>query len=212
MQIEVWSDVVCPWCFIGKRRLEQALADSGRTDVEIVHRAFQLDPHATTEGRRTVDVLASKYGTDVAGAEQMMGQVTAVARGEGLSYRLMDTTSGNTELAHEVLLWAQDQGRGQDLLERLFTAYFERAEPVFTWEDLLPHVAAAGLDVVQAREAIGSALYRRRVAEDVALARQFGANGVPFFVFDRRCGISGAQPLEAFVQTLREVSSTPTGG
>ncbi len=207
MQIEVWSDVVCPWCFIGKRRLEHALADSGLTDVEVVHRAFQLDPHATTEGRRTVEVIASKYGTDVAGAEEMMGQVTKVALGEGLSYRLLDTTSGNTELAHELLLWAQDQGRGQELLERLYSAYFERAEPVFTREELLPHVAAVGLDVGEARAAIDSGVYRARVAEDVDLARQFGANGVPFFVFDRRYGISGAQPLEAFVQTLREASA-----
>ena len=211
MQIEVWSDVVCPWCFIGKRRLEQALADSGQDDVEIVHRAFQLDPQATTDGRRTVEVLASKYGTDVAGAEQMMGQVTAVARGEGLAYRLLDTTSGNTELAHEVLLWAQDQGRGQELLERLFSAYFEQAQPVFTWEDLRPHLSALGLDADAAREAVTSGIYRGRVAQDVDLARQFGATGVPFFVFDRRYGISGAQPLEAFVQTLREVSSTASG-
>jgi predicted DsbA family dithiol-disulfide isomerase len=207
MQIEVWSDVVCPWCFIGKRRLEQALADSGLTDVEVLHRAFQLDPHATTEGRRTVEVIASKYGTDVAGAEEMMGQVTKVALGEGLSYRLLDTTSGNTELAHELLLWAQDQGRGQELLERLYSAYFERAEPVFTRDELLPHVATVGLDVDEARAAIDSGVYRARVAEDVDLARQFGANGVPFFVFDRRYGISGAQPLEAFVQTLREASA-----
>ncbi len=207
MQIEVWSDVVCPWCFIGKRRLEHALADSGLTDVEVVHRAFQLDPHATTEGRRTVEVIATKYGTDVAGAEEMMGQVTKVALGEGLSYRLLDTTSGNTELAHELLLWAQDQGRGQELLERLYSAYFERAEPVFTREELLPHVAAVGLDVEEARAAIVSGVYRARVAEDVDLARQFGANGVPFFVFDRRYGISGAQQLEAFVQTLREASA-----
>lgn len=207
MQIELWSDVVCPWCFIGKRRLEHALADSGLTEVEVVHRAFQLDPHATTEGRHTVEVIASKYGTDVAGAEEMMGQVTKVALGEGLSFRLLDTTSGNTELAHELLLWAQDQGRGQELLEGLCSAYFERSEPVFTREELLPHVAAVGLDVEEARAAIDSGAYRARVAEDVDLARQFGANGVPFFVFDRRYGISGAQPLEAFVQTLREAST-----
>jgi predicted DsbA family dithiol-disulfide isomerase len=218
MQIEVWSDVVCPWCFIGKRRLERALVDTGLSDVEVVHRAFQLDPHATTEGRRTVEVIASKYGTDVAGAEQMMGQVTAVARGEGLSYQLLDTTSGNTELAHEVLLWAQDQDhdnnhhRGQELLERLYSAYFERAEPIFTLDEILPHVEAVGLDVDEARAAIDSGVYRARVAEDGDLARQFGANGVPFFVFHRRYGISGAQPLEAFVQTLLEASSTGTDG
>jgi len=212
MQVEVWSDVVCPWCFIGKRRLERALADACLTDVEVVHRAFQLDPSATTDGRRTVEVIARKYGTDVAGAEQMMGQVTAVASGEGLAYRLLDTTSGNTELAHEVLLWAQDQGRGQELLERLFAAYFEHAQSIFTLEDLLPHVSAVGLDADQARAAVASGVYRGRVAEDLDLARQFGATGVPFFVFDRRYGISGAQPREVFAQTLRDVSAPGTGG
>lgn len=209
MQIEIWSDVVCPWCFIGKRRLEHALADAGLDDVDIVHRAFQLDPTATTEGQRTVDVLARKYGMDAQGAEQMMGQVTDVAATEGLSYRLLDTMSGNTEVAHEVLLWAQDQDPtvAQHLLERLYSAYFERAQSIFTIDDLLPHVAAVGLDAGAVRSALAGGAYRARVAQDVDLARQFGASGVPFFVFDRQYGISGAQPLEVFAQTLAAASA-----
>ncbi len=206
MQVEVWSDVVCPWCFIGKRRLESALAAEGISDVEVVHRAFQLDPTARTEGRRTVEVLARKYGMDAAGAAQMMDNVSGVAAGEGLAYRLADTVSGNTELTHRVLLWAQDAGRGQELLERLYTAYFEQAEPVFTIDDLLPHVQAVGLDADAARAAASdTGEYAQRVRDDLELARSFGATGVPFFVFDRRYGISGAQPLEAFVETVRAV-------
>lgn len=213
MQIEVWSDVVCPWCFIGKRRLERALADAGLPDVDVVHRAFQLDPSATTEGQRTVDVLARKYRMDAAGAAQMMGQVTEAAAGEGLAYRLMETSSGNTEVAHEVLLWAQDQDPvlGQRLLERLFSAYFEQAESVFTLDDVLPHVAAVGLDPQAARAALADGGYRARVALDVDLARQFGASGVPFFVVDRRYAISGAQPLEVFARTLAAATGTGTG-
>ena len=204
MHIEIWSDVVCPWCFIGKRRLERALAASGVTDAVITHRAFQLDPSATTEGRRTVDVLAAKYGLDEAGVRQMMGQVTEVAASEGLDYRLLDGISGNTVLAHRLLLWAQEQGRAQELLELLYSAYFESAEPVFTLDQLLPYVTQAGLDAAAARISMESDAYSAEVESDAELARAFGANGVPFFVFDRKFGISGAQPFEVFVETIKK--------
>lgn len=202
MHIEIWSDVVCPWCFIGKRRLERALASVGVTDAVITHRAFQLDPSATTDGRRTVDVLAAKYGLDEAGVKEMMAQVTEVAASEGLDYRLLDGISGNTVLAHRLLLWAQEQGRAQELLELLYSAYFEGAKPVFTLEDLLPYVSEAGLDASAAGIAMESGAYAAEVESDADLARAFGANGVPFFVFDRKYGISGAQPFEVFVQTI----------
>lgn len=204
MHIEIWSDVVCPWCFIGKRRLERALASVNVTDAVITHRAFQLDPSATTEGRRTVDVLAAKYGLDEAGVKQMMGQVSEVAAGEGLNYRLLDGISGNTVLAHRLLLWAQEQGRAQQLLELLYSAYFESAEPVFTLDQLLPSVSEAGLDADAARIAMDSGAYAAEVEADAELARAFGANGVPFFVFDRKYGISGAQPFEVFMQTIEK--------
>lgn len=204
MNIEIWSDVVCPWCFIGKRRLERALAAAGVSDAVITHRAFQLDPSATTEGKRTVDVLAAKYGLDDAGVKQMMGQVTEVAAGEGLNYRLLDGISGNTVMAHRLLLWAQKQGRAQQLLELLYSAYFENAQPVFTLDELLPYVTHAGLDSSAARIAMDSGAYIAEVEADAELARAFGANGVPFFVFDRKYGISGAQPFEVFVQTIEK--------
>ena len=187
MHIEIWSDVVCPWCFIGKRRLERALAAVGVTDAVITHRAFQLDPSATTQGKRTVDVLSAKYGLDDAGVKQMMGQVTDVAASEGLSYHLLDGISGNTVLAH-----------------RLYSAYFENAQPVFTLDELLPYVTEAGLDASAARVAIESNAYAAEVESDAELARAFGANGVPFFVFDRKYGISGAQPFEVFVETIEQ--------
>ena len=208
MNIEIWSDVVCPWCFIGKRRLERALASVGVTDAVITHRAFQLDPSATTEGRRTVDVLAAKYGLDEAGVKQMMGQVTEVAASEGLDYRLLDGISGNTVLAHRLLLWAQEQGRAQQLLELLYSAYFESARPVFTLDQLLPYVSEAGLDADAARIAMDSGAYSAEVEADAELARAFGANGVPFFVFDRKYGISGAQPFEVFVQTIEKAGES----
>jgi predicted DsbA family dithiol-disulfide isomerase len=204
MHIEIWSDVVCPWCFIGKRRLERALAATGVTDAVITHRAYQLDPSATTEGKRTVDVLASKYGLDDEGVKQMMGQVTEVAASEGLEYRLLDGISGNTSMAHRLLLWAQEQGRAQELLELLYSAYFESARPIFTLDELLPFVTEAGLDASAARIAMDSGAYAADLEADAELARAFGANGVPFFVFDRAYGISGAQPFEVFVQTIEK--------
>ena len=174
------------------------------TDAVITHRAFQLDPSATTQGKRTVDVLSAKYGLDDAGVKQMMGQVTEVAAGEGLSYHLLDGISGNTVLAHRLLLWAQEQGRAQELLELLYSAYFENAQPVFTLDELLPYVTEAGLDASAARIAMESNAYAAEVESDAELARAFGANGVPFFVFDRKYGISGAQPFEVFVETIEQ--------
>jgi predicted DsbA family dithiol-disulfide isomerase len=205
VQIEVWSDVVCPWCFIGKRRLEAALAAcDGLTNVDIVHRAFQLDPHANTAGEATVAHLAAKYNVSAEDAASMMANVTDVAAQMGLTYDLLHTQVGNTELAHELLLWAQEQGAAAALLEALYTAYFEQAEPVFTPEQLLPIVVRAGLNPQEASEVLSDRRYRQQVRDDQALAAQFGANGVPFFVIDRAFGVSGAQPVDVFISALTQ--------
>jgi predicted DsbA family dithiol-disulfide isomerase len=205
MLIEVWSDVVCPWCFIGKRRLESALEQAGVKDAEIVYRAFQLDPSATTDGARTVDVISRKYGVSLEEAEKMMDNVTSVAAGEGLNFRLLDGVSGNTGDAHRLMLWAAEQGRGQELVEALFHRYFELAEPVFTIDDLLPIAEEVGLDRAAAAELLASDAYADQVVADQAQAAAYGANGVPFFVFDRKVGFSGAQPLEVFLGALEQV-------
>jgi predicted DsbA family dithiol-disulfide isomerase len=204
MVVEMWSDMVCPWCFIGKRRFEQALAEfPGAADVEVVHRAFQLDPTAETAGRRTVDVLAEKYQIAREQAVDMMSDVTDTAATVGLRYRLADTVSGNTGDAHRLVLWAQEQGLGADLVEALFTGYFEQAQPIFTPSDLLPFCEQVGLDADAAAAVLASDGYRDRVRADQALAAQFGARGVPFFVFDRTRGVSGAQPVAVFGEALR---------
>lgn len=209
MIIETWSDVVCPWCYIGKRRLERALASTG-VEAEVVHRAFQLDPSAHTEGRKTVDVLAHKYGVSPAEAAAMMDQVTDIARGEGLDYHLADTQSGNTADAHRVILWAQDTvnaAAGQRLADTIMQAYFCNAQPVFTPKQLLPLVAQADLDESVAADMLTTSAYLDVVAADQIQAREFGATGVPFFVIDRQFGIAGAQPLEVFEGALRKALS-----
>ena len=202
MIIEVWSDVVCPWCYIGKKRLDNALAAFEHRDaVQVVHRAFQLQPDA--EGvHPTKQHLAEKYGVSEAQVEQMQQNVCDIASGEGLCYDLSNTLSGNTKDAHRLLLWAGISGKQDQLLKTMYAAYFEHGKPLFTHEDLLSLVAEAGLDVQAARTVLESEQYEDNVVEDMQTARAFGANGVPFFVFDRKYGISGAQPLEAFARTL----------
>lgn len=205
MQIEVWADIVCPWCYIGKRRLQRALAQRGMTDeVELVHRAFQLDRGASARTEPTIDHLAAKYGVSRDDALRMMANVTDVAATEGLDYRLDLTQTGNTRAAHRLVLWAQDQSPevAQMLLDLMYSSYFEQGGSVFASDDLVRIAQQAGLDGSAARAMLDGTAYVDQVAEDQQVAREFGASGVPFFVIDRTYGISGAQPLEVFLEAI----------
>ena len=204
MKIEVWSDVVCPWCYIGKRRLETALERfPHRDEVEVVWRSFQLDPSAP-EGRThpTLPALAARYGTSVEQMRERMAQVEELAAAEGLKYALADGVSGNTELAHELLHLAAERGRGGEAKERLLRAYFEEGRSVFDVEALVPLAVEVGLDEAEVRAALTDRRYRAAVREDAATAQAFGATGVPFFVVDRKYGASRAQPAELLLQIL----------
>ena len=205
MQIEVWADVVCPWCYVGKRRLQAAVAERGiADDVDIVHRAFQLDPTASTTTEPTVDHLAAKYGVTREQALDMMSDVTEVAAAEGLDYHLDRTMTGNTRNAHRLALWTQDQDPvlAQRLLEAMYSAYFKQGRGVFSTDDLVALAAEVGLDADAAREMLAGTAYLDQVVQDQVLARTFCANGVPFFVIDRAYGVSGAQPLEVFLDAI----------
>ena len=202
MLIEVWSDVVCPWCFIGRRRLQAALAGfEHAADVRVEHRAFQLQPDAA-DVVPTKAHLAEKYGVSHEQVEAMQANVCVVADGEGLCYDLDSTLSGNTRDAHRLLLWAQAEGNAENLLERMYSGYFEQGRSLFDDEALLAIVDEAGLDRGAAAAVLAGDDFGDAVDEHAQMASAFGATGVPFFVFDRRYGISGAQPLEAFTQTL----------
>jgi predicted DsbA family dithiol-disulfide isomerase len=202
MIIEVWSDVVCPWCFIGKRRLDKAIAKlTDPNVVEVRHRAFQLQPDIS-ETVPTSQHLAEKYRVSAEQVAEMQANVCSIADGEGLCYDLKNTLSGNTMDAHRLILWAAGKGKQQDLLEALYSAYFEQSKPVFTHSDLLTIAESIGLDVKEAETLLMTDLLEDQVKEDQAIAHQLGANGVPFFVFDMKYGISGAQPQEVFDQTL----------
>ena len=213
MIIDVWADVVCPWCCIGKRRLGKALENfEHRDQVTIRHRAFQLQPDIK-ETVLTKKYLAEKYQASLEQVDQMQANVCAVADGEGLCYNLDETLSGNTFDAHRLLLWAATQDKQDELLEVLFSNYFEKSLPVFSHADLVSAAVGVGIDADKADDLLTSTLYTDEVIADRNLASQLGATGVPFFVFDMKFGISGAQPLEAFTQTLEsawaEEVSTP---
>ena len=202
MIIDVWSDVVCPWCYIGKRRLEKALTQFGHKDeIVIRHRAFQLQPDAG-ETMPTSKLLAEKYRVSPDQVKEMQANVCAVADGEGLCYNLDDTLSGNTFDAHRLLLWAATIGKEQELLEAMYSSYFEKSLPLFAHQDLVAVAQSVGIAPVDAMNILESDQFITAVNEDRELASRLGATGVPFFVIDMKYGISGAQPLEAFVETL----------
>lgn len=210
MNIDVWSDVVCPWCFIGRRRLEKAIANLGpAVEVTVRHRAFQLNPHAD-EVVSTKELLAEKYRMDQNQVEQMQNQVCSIADGEGLCYDLSNTLSGNTKDAHRLLLWAELAGKQDELLEEMYSSYFEKSGSLFDHESLLELAVSVGLDQDQVLEVLNSTEFADQVDQDQAIAQQLGANGVPFYVVDMKYGISGAQPQEVFNQTLEKALNAET--
>ena len=202
MIIDVWSDVVCPWCFIGKRRLEKALSGFEHKDEIIIrHRAFQLQPDAqgvVPTGKH----LAEKYRVSADQVKEMQANVCAVADGEGLCYDLDDTLSGNTFDAHRVLLYAATINKQDELLEAMYSSYFENSLPLFSHQDICAVSESVGIPAVDVINVLESDQFTNEVLADRDMATQLGATGVPFFVVDMKYGISGAQPLEAFVETI----------
>ena len=212
MKIEIWSDVVCPWCYIGKRRIEGALAEFAHADeVEVHWRSFQLDPGAPTEPTEgTATMLARKYGQSPEGAKQMQDRVEAVAAEEGLVYRLAETLHLNTVDAHRVIHLAHQQG-GIELQgrvkEALLEAYFTHARNVADHRVLREVADATGLDPARVDEVLGSREFEQEVWADIEQAQAYGASGVPFFVIDQKYGVSGAQPTEVFTQVIEKAWS-----
>lgn len=206
VQIEIWSDVVCPWCAIGKRRFEAALAGfEHRDDVEVRYRSFELDPTTPRayEGNAT-GRLAEKYGVPLAEAQAMQRRVTDMAAGEGLDFHLDDARPGNTVDAHRLLHLAADRGLQAELKERLLLAYFTEGRSIGDPATLAELAAEAGLDPVEARAVLDSEDYLAEVRDDQATARALGISGVPFFVLDRTYGISGAQSADVLLGALRQ--------
>jgi predicted DsbA family dithiol-disulfide isomerase len=207
MQIEIWSDVVCPWCYLGKRHFEQALDRfPHRDEVEVIYRSFELDPSAppgvTTP---TVERLASKYGMGLEQAHAAQRQMEQRAAQAGLTFRMEDLRSGNTRDAHRLLQLAKARGMQAELAERLHRAYFTDQASIFDHPSLAGFAADVGLDRDEALAVLAGDQYAEDVQADEEVAQALGVTGVPFFVIDRRYGISGAQPAETIEQVLEQV-------
>ena len=201
LTVEIWSDVVCPWCYVGKRRFEHALERFAHRDqVELTWRSFQLDPNAPPVRRNSsAEHLAAKYGMSVEQAERSNAQMTEQAASEGLEYHLDRTRGGNSFDAHRLIQLAADHGLQDAMKERLMRAYFTEGEAVGDRETLIRLADEVGLD---ARETLNGDAYADAVNADVELAHRIGIRGVPYFVLDRRYGVSGAQPAELLLQAL----------
>jgi len=209
MQVEIWSDVVCPWCYLGKKRFEQALAGfEHRDDVQVIYRSFELDP-ASPRGMTspTIERLASKYGMSPEQASQAQRQMEERAAGDGLEFRMEGLRSGNTRDAHRLIQLARERGLQAALVERLHRAYFTEQDSVFDHEALTRLAVEAGLDRYEVAAVLAGNSYGDHVDTDEAMAQALGANGVPLFVIDRKYGISGAQPAETITRVLEQAWS-----
>jgi len=206
LNVEIWSDVVCPWCYIGKRRFESALARFPHRDaVEVVWRSFELDP--TAPARREGDGaerLAAKYGMSRQQAVASQDRLTRTAAQEGLTFRFDVAQSGNTLNAHRLLHLANERGLQAEVKERLMRAYFSEAEPIGEVETLVRLVAEVGISAADARAALSGNAYIEEVRAEEHEATELGINGVPFFVIDRRYGVSGAQSPDVLLQALEQ--------
>jgi predicted DsbA family dithiol-disulfide isomerase len=202
MKIEIWSDVVCPWCYIGKRRLEHALTEFEHADdVEVTWRSFQLNPEFPPgEATPTAEYLARRFGPQSA---QMAARVADIAKGEGLDFDNASALAVNTFDAHRLLHLAADLGVADAATERLLRAHFTEGANLADADTLVNLMKEAGADPDRAREVLDGDEYAAQVHADIAEARMLGSTGVPFFVIDRKYGISGAQPTETFLHALR---------
>jgi predicted DsbA family dithiol-disulfide isomerase len=211
MKVEIWSDVVCPWCYVGKRRFEAALARfAHREEVELVWRSFELDataPPSTAEQGTYAERLATKYGCPVAEAQAMIDNMTATAAQEGLDFRFDLARPGNTFDAHRLLHLASEHGLQDMLKERLDRATFTEGSPASDHSALRVLAVEVGLPEAEVDAVLKSDRYSEAVRADEVQARAYGISGVPFFVIDGKYGISGAQPADVVLQTLEQAWS-----
>ncbi len=209
MLVEIWSDVVCPWCAIGKARFEQALEGFAHADeVEVVWRSFELDPRAPQQLPESLgEHLAAKYGTSLEGAQQMMDRMEQAAAEDGLTFRFGIAKPGNTFDAHRLLHLAKARGLQDEVGTALFSAYLTEGRAIGDHEVLREVAVAAGLDEVEVKEVLATDAHADDVRADEAKAAEYGIRGVPFFVVDQQYGVSGAQPAESLRYLLEQAWS-----
>jgi predicted DsbA family dithiol-disulfide isomerase len=204
MRVDIWSDIVCPWCYVGKARFEKALSGfAHRDEVEVVYHSFELDPgYPADKGSETnLQMLERKFAMSAAEARSADGQVAALAHAEGLGFEV-ERPIGNTFDLHRVIHLGLAKGVQRDLLTAMNEAYFAQARQVFDHGVITDVAAGVGLDPAAVREVLDGDAWAEEARQDEAQARQLGIGGVPFFVLDMRLGVSGAQPTELFARAL----------
>jgi predicted DsbA family dithiol-disulfide isomerase len=207
IKVDIWSDVQCPWCYIGKRKFEAAVAQFDGT-VEVEYHSFELAPDTPVDFDGTPkQYLAERKGVSPEQADQMLERVTGIAASVGLAYDYDHVHQTNTIKAHELLHYAKSKGRQIDMKERLLKAYFVDGRHVGRVEDLADLAAEIGLDRAEVVRVLTDNTYLADVKADVAQAAEYGINGVPFFVFDAKYGVSGAQDPATFASVLTQVQS-----
>ena len=205
MRVDIWSDVICPWCYVGKARFEKALGSfAHRDEVEVIFHSFELDP-SSPRGQRdsNLEMLSKKFGKSPAEALALDDQVGSLARAEGLGFD-SSRPVGNTFDIHRVLHLGLDRGGQRELLGAINEAYFAQARDVFDGDVLTEVAVGAGLDAAEVGKVLDGDDYADAVRQDESQARQIGISGVPFFVFDMALGASGAQPAELFTSALNQ--------
>ena len=205
LKVDIWSDIACPWCYIGKRKFELAVEQftaDGR-EVEVEFHSFELAPDTPVDFEGSeIDFLVANKGMPADQVEQMLSQVSSIASSVGLNYNFDRVQHTNTVRAHQALHLAKSKGLQVELKERLLKAYFEEGRHVGRAEDLADLAAEVGLDRDEVLTALESEEFLPDVRADIAQARTYGISGVPFFVLDGKYGVSGAQDPQAFVQAL----------
>lgn len=206
MKVEIWSDVMCPFCYIGKRRFENALNQLPfNNEIEIEWKAFQLDPSIKKEpGKKIHEYLAERKGFSVEKAKELNGQVTNMAAAEGLQYNFDKAVVANSFDAHRFANLAKKNGKGLEAEESLFKAYFTEGKDISDHDTLIQLGIDIGLDGAVVKQALESDAYTIDVQKDIAEAEALAIRGVPFFVIDRKYAVSGAQATETFVQALNQ--------
>ena len=206
LRVDVWSDVACPWCYIGKRRLEAALSEFPHaSEVEVVWHAFELDPSAPRTQPTDMSMaarLAKKYGNTVREAEVMIQRVVDVAKTDGLTFRFDRIRPGNTFDAHRLIHLGKERGKQDAVKERMLRAYMTEGEAIGEKATLASLAVSAGLDADEATALLEGDLYEKEVRQEEAEAAEIGIRGVPFFVFGEKYAVSGAQPKEVLLGAL----------
>jgi predicted DsbA family dithiol-disulfide isomerase len=205
IKVDIWSDVQCPWCYIGKRKFE---AGSQGFNVEVEYHSFELAPDTPVDFVGTpIDYLSERKGITREQAQLMVDRVVAIAKTVGLDYDYDSIHQTNTVISHELVHFAKSKGRQLEMVERLLDAYFLRGEHIGRIPDLVEIAVELGYDRAEVTEALESHQFLADVKGDVALAREYGIQGVPFFVIDGKYGVSGAQEAATFANVLAQVQS-----